>query len=96
LGRSWMVAMGPGGLRLDADGRTVLATDAPAVLRNLDLGDRSLSCRIHATGPVRPRAEHPLLPRRIEVDDKSTTPEGPWIRVPPGWHTLRITAPLLR
>lgn len=93
LGRVWTVAMAPGGLRVDADGRTVLATDAPAVLRNLEVGDGFLSCRIHTLAPLGFRVEQPTPPRRIEVDHQQQAPQGAWIRIAPGWHTLGINAP---
>ncbi len=90
LGRNWTVAMGPEGLRLDADGRTLLATDAPAVLRNLLVEEGSLSCRIHAATPLSLRAEHPAAPTRVEMDGEEMPARARRVPLPAGHHTLRI------
>jgi glycogen debranching enzyme len=90
LGRSWTVAMGPAGLRLDADGRTLLASDAPMVLRNLEVGEGSLSCRVHTGSPLVLRIEHPPAPRRVTLDATTLDASSRWIRIPPGAHTLQV------
>jgi len=90
LGRKWTVAMGPEGLRLDADGRTILASDAPLVLRRLEVGEGILACQTHSDGPVRIRVEHITEPRQIWMDQKLVVPRSEWIDLSPGTHELRI------
>jgi len=91
LGHRWTVAMAPGGLRLDRDGRTVLASDAPVVLRNLEITEGSLTCRTHSTAPVVLRVEHPAAPRKVEVDGEIRSPGQPGIPIAPGEHQLKVT-----
>jgi hypothetical protein len=82
--------MGPGGLRLDADGRTLLATDAPVVLRKLAVGEGELSCEAHSTEGARLRVQHVPEPRRIQVGGDVVAGEGGWIRLPPGRQRVRV------
>ena len=90
MGRSWTVALGPDGLRVDADGKTLLASDAPVVLRNLELGEGSISFRSRASGPVMLRVEHVQAPRHLWVDGERLTRGDPWIRLDTGIHQVKI------
>lgn len=90
LGRSWTVALSPRGMRVDVDGRTLLSTDAPCVLREVLLGADSFSCRLHAARGLGLRVEHPPTPRRALVDGQVTAMEGRFLRVPAGRHLLRL------
>jgi hypothetical protein len=93
LGRSWTVSMGPGGLRLDADGRTLLASDAPVVLRNLDLGEDHLACDTYSSRPVVLRLQHPAPPGRLVVDGAERAPGASGIELFAGIHTIRAVTP---
>ncbi len=90
LGRSWTVAMGPEGLRVDADDRTLLASDAPVVLRNLEVGEGSISFQSSASSFVRVRVEHVPEPRHIWMDGEILTQRDPWILLKEGVHRLRV------
>jgi hypothetical protein len=90
LGRSWTVAMGPQGLRVDADDRTLLASDAPVVLRNLVVGEGSISFQSNASTFVRIRVEHVPEPRHIWLDGEILTQRDPWILLESGVHRLRV------
>ena len=92
LGRRWTVALTPQGLRLDADGRTVLASDAPVVLRGLEATEGLVEFQAHSTGPVGIRVEHVPEPRSVRVDGVPVTPKGVWIRLEAGNHRVRIEA----
>ena len=90
LGHRWTVALSPDGLRLDRSGRTILASDAPVVLRHLEVEDGLLSCRTHAPREVKLRVDHVPTPRRIQLDSRPVTPDATWIPLPPGKHELRV------
>jgi hypothetical protein len=92
LGRRWTVAMSPAGIRLDADGRTILASDAPVVLRNLEITEGSLSCRVRTLHPTELRFEHPPIPRSVELDGDPVATPGPAVRVGAGTHLLRLSS----
>lgn len=94
LDRSWTVAMGPGGLRLDADGRTLLASDAPVVLRHVDVAPEHLSFEAHSVLPVVFRLQHPAPFGAVEIDGVPTTRGGEAIELPPGIHTIRAMGSL--
>lgn len=89
-GKRWTVAMGPQGLRLDADGRTLLASDAPVVLRNLELGEGSMAFQSQTHQFVRIRVEHVSDPRTLMVDGDRVTSRHPWIHLEPGPHRVRV------
>jgi hypothetical protein len=90
LDRIWTVAMGPEGLRLDVDGRTVLGTDSPVVLRNLEVATGLVRCRTRAPHVVRMRVEHVPPPRRVGLDGETTITENRWISIPAGTHELTV------
>jgi neutral trehalase len=89
LGRTWTVAMGPEGMRLDADGRTVLASDAPVVLRKLELGGDHMGFETHSAVSVALRLEHPTPVRQLEVDGAEVPGGGRSVELSPGVHTVR-------
>jgi len=86
LRRSWTVAMGPDGLRLDADGRTILASSAPLVLRRLEVDDGRLVFETHSSLPVQLRLEHPTPTRVIQVDGTPQVGRGDSVQLDPGLH----------
>jgi hypothetical protein len=77
-------------MRLDADGRTVLASDAPVVLRNLELGGGHMGFDTHSVAPVTLRLEHPTSVRQLEVDGVEQPGEGSSVQLSPGVHTVRV------
>ncbi|MGW8266893.1 MAG: amylo-alpha-1,6-glucosidase [Longimicrobiales bacterium] len=89
LGRSWTVAMGPGGLRLDADDRTLLTSSAPVVLRRLEVEAGRLTCETHSTLPLTIRLRHPTPLGEVDVDGAPAEREGEAIELSPGIHTIR-------
>jgi neutral trehalase len=89
LGRNWTVAMGPSGLRLDADDRTLLTSDAPVVLRRLEVEGGRLSCETHSTFPLVLQLRHPAANRTVEVDGARASGTGEGIELSPGIHTIR-------
>jgi neutral trehalase len=91
-GRTWTVAMGPDGLRLDAEGRTVLASSVPLVLRELDLKEDTLSCRIHSARAGELRLEHPVPPFSVQLNGEDWPIRDQRIQLPPGRHLLRVSA----
>ncbi len=88
LGRSWTVAMGPDGLRVDADSRTLLATDAPVVLRNLEIEEGRMTFRTNSSDPLRLRLEYPTPTRLVEVDGQPWPGGGESIPLEPGGHSV--------
>ncbi len=90
-GRSWTVAMGPAGMRLDADGRTLLSTDAPVVLRGLEVGEGEMTFETRSRRPVTLRLRHPAPLGRVSVDG-STAADPVAVDLPPGTHTIRASA----
>jgi putative isomerase len=89
LGRNWTVAMGPAGLRLDANDRTLLTSDAPVVLRKLEVEEGRLSCETHSTLPLVLQLRHPAPSRAVEVDGARAAETGQGIELSPGIHTIR-------
>jgi len=92
LGRMWTVAMGPEGLRMDSDGRTLLSADAPVVLRRLEIGEGQLVCETHSEQVVILRLQVPVSLEGLEVDGSRRPVEGSGIELSPGIHTIRATA----
>ena len=92
LGRSWTVAMGREGLRLDADGRTLLSTDAPVVLRKLEIEGEHLTCETHSERVTVLRLQYPAPLGALEVDGAPRPVEDSGIELSPGIHTIRATA----
>lgn len=92
-GRSWTVAMGPSGLRLDADDRTLLSTDAPVVLRRLEVEDREISFETRSTRSLRLRIRHPAPPGAVSVDGEATPLEAGGVDLTPGAHIVRASGP---
>jgi len=92
-GRRWTVAMGPVGLRLDVDGRTLLASDAPVVLRNLEIDGESLAFQSHAPGPVGIRLEAGAGSGAVRLDGHLVETRDSWISIPPGVHRLEARPP---
>jgi neutral trehalase len=92
-GRSWTVAMGPAGLRLDVDGRTLLSTDAPVVLRRLEVGEGEISLETRSNRPIILRLMHPTPLGTLSVDGRDRTPGAGGIALTPGIHTVRAASP---
>ena len=88
LGKSWTVAMGPEGIRLDADGRTVLASNAPVVLRKVALEQDRLTFETHSIEPLVLHLQHPAPVRQVDVDGAPASGTGDGIELPPGFHTV--------
>jgi len=83
------VAMGREGLRLDADGRTLLSTDAPVVLRKLEVGEAHLACETHSERVMVLRLQHPAPLGGLEVDGVPRPLGGSGIELSPGIHSIR-------
>jgi hypothetical protein len=91
-GRSWTVAMGAEGLRLYAEGRIVLSSTAPLVLRNLEVNETALSCRTHSARAAELRMEHPAGTFSARLDGEDLQVRDRRVPLPPGRHSLRISA----
>jgi len=92
LGRSWTVAMGPNGLRLDADGRTLLATDAPAVLRKMEVAQDWMAFELRSARTLTLRLLHPAPLGEVSVDGRPGIGGGEGLELPAGTHTIRASA----
>jgi hypothetical protein len=91
-GRSWTVAMGPEGMRLYAEGRIVLASSAPLVLRNLEMTETSLSCRIHSARAAELRVEIPSAALSAQLDGADLPVRDRRVQLPAGRHFLRVAS----
>jgi hypothetical protein len=88
--RTWDVAMGPEGLRVSVEGKVVLVSSAPLVLRNLEVEAGHLSCAIHSREAMDLRVEHPVRMGEVMVDGERTPVRNRSFRLPEGHHTVYV------
>ena len=88
------MAMGPQGLRLDADDRTLLDSDAPIVLRRVEVEDGRFAFETHSSHPVQVRLEHPTPSRLVTVDGLAVAGGGESVILAPGHHRVSSEKPL--
>lgn len=87
-GRRHDVSLGPGGLELAVDGRPLLTTDRPAVLRDLELGEDRWSARVYCEGETELGFALPGESFSVEVDGIRSELEAPRIELAPGRHRV--------
>jgi len=90
MGRRWTVVMGPEGLRIHADGRTLLASSAPLVVRNLMVDEGILSCRTYSPRPQEVRVEHPVGASKVLLDGVEAPLRDRRFTLPFGRHSLLV------
>jgi hypothetical protein len=87
-GREWDVAVSPRGLLVRCDGWTALRSDAPVVLRHVELDGGRLAADAHALAPVRLR---PGFAAACAVLDGRPAPlDGDALVLPPGRHRFEV------
>lgn len=84
------LALGPEGLALSLDGRPVLQTDAPTVLRKLRIGPRRLVAEVSCEREVSLRARVDGTRWSVELDGTRWERESPEVRVAPGRSRVEI------
>jgi len=90
VGKSWDVTLGPRGLRLSMEGRILLSTGEPVVLRNLQVDGEGLSFNIHAPRATGLRVEHPSGSLAATVDGRPVPTDDRRIRLQPGRHDVQV------
>jgi len=90
LGRSWDVTLGPGGLRLSMDGRVLISTAEPVVLRRVQVDEGGLSFDLHSLRPTEVRVEHPPAPGEASVDGRPVRMDDRRIQLPAGRHHVQV------
>jgi hypothetical protein len=89
-GRRHDVSLGSGGLELAVDGRRVLTTDRPAVLRELEVGETRLAARLHCERETELLAHLPGDRFSVEVDGTRSDLEEPRLGLAAGRHRVAL------
>jgi hypothetical protein len=89
-GREWDVAVSPRGMTVCCDGWTALRSDAPVVLRHVELHARRLAAEAHAPAAVRLRPG--FAAARATLEDRPVALDGAALVLPPGRHRFELSA----
>jgi hypothetical protein len=93
LGRLWHVRTGPEGITVGVDGRPVLETDGPAVLRHVTIERGLVAAEMHAPVPATLTAYLAGEGRyRVRVGDLDHAAEQPLATVPAGRHYIELAS----
>jgi hypothetical protein len=89
-GREWDVAVSPRGMIVGCDGWTALRSDAPVVLRHVELSARRLAAEAHT--PARVRLRPGFVAARATVEGRSVALDAGSLVLLPGRHRFELSA----